>query len=248
MRRLNRDRKFESGMFFNDYDYETVPEVPYSPGGHPQYNPMIVDDRIELMDDVIKELEDYWYSEDPALEDEVTRVTKRDELLFIGDIYWTLENPDIVTVVFKLSGFDGSNDRIVEKKEIEIDFEDFLGHDVEGSLVKFISKKIESLLDSVLHSGLYKEDKMRELRRDGSLKCNKKTESVEFSALERCDYILTFIEDMKKSAMDMQDYVKELRQTSWNDEDFSNYKKFIAEDKKNIESNLKDIEFCLKGI
>ena len=47
-------------MYFNGYTYDTVPDVPYGTGGIPQYNPMIVDDRIELMDEVIKELEDYW--------------------------------------------------------------------------------------------------------------------------------------------------------------------------------------------
>ena len=45
---------------------------------------MIVDDRIELMDEVIKQLEDYWYSEDPKLEDEITRITNEDLLIFDG--------------------------------------------------------------------------------------------------------------------------------------------------------------------
>ena len=43
-----------------------------------------MDDRIELMDEVIKQLEDYWYSEDPKLEDEITRITNEDLLIFDG--------------------------------------------------------------------------------------------------------------------------------------------------------------------
>lgn len=88
------------------------------------------------------------------------------------------------------------------------------------------------------------------ISKDGSLKRKKKSESVEprLSALERCDYILHYIEQMKKSAIDLQEYVKELKQTSWDDEDASNYKKFIEENKESIEVKLKDIEFCLKGI
>ena len=120
---------------------------------------MIVDDRIELMDEVIKELEDYWYSEDPKLEDEITRITKRDEELYVKDIFWKLEDPDVVTVKFGLAGFDGSNDRVAETREIEIDFENFLGRDIAGDLVMFLSGKIKSLMDSVLHGGLYRESK-----------------------------------------------------------------------------------------
>ena len=120
---------------------------------------MIVDDRIELMDEVIKELEDYWYSEDPRLEDEITRITKRDEELYVKDIFWKLEDPDVVTVKFGLAGFDGSNDRVAETREIEIDFENFLGRDIAGDLVMFLSGKIKSLMDSVLHGGLHRESK-----------------------------------------------------------------------------------------
>ena len=145
-------------MYFNGYTYDTVPDVP-SIGGIPQYNPMIVDDRIELMDEVIKELEDYWYSEDPNLEDEITRVTSRGEDLYVKDIYWKLENPDVVTVKFGLAGFDGSNDRVAETREIEINFENFLGRDIAGDLVMFLSGKIKSLLDGVLHGGLYSDSK-----------------------------------------------------------------------------------------
>lgn len=165
----NRKANESDSMYFNGYTYDTVPDVP-SIGGIPQYNPMIVDDRIELMDEVIKQLEDYWYSEDPKLEDEITRITKRDEVLYVKDIYWKLENPDVVTVKFGLSGFDGSNDRLAETREIEINFEGFLGRDVKGDLVRFLSKRIKSLLDSVLHGGLYyeyknmKEDKSLEYR------------------------------------------------------------------------------------
>ena len=158
MTKIKRSRKVNESdpMYFNGYTYDTVPDVP-SIGGIPQYNPMIVDDRIELMDEVIKELEDYWYSEDPNLEDEITRVTSRGEDLYVKDIYWKLENPDIVTVKFGLDGFDGSNDRVAETREIEINFESFLGRDIEGDLVKFLSSKIKSLLDSVLHGGLYSD-------------------------------------------------------------------------------------------
>ena len=117
-------------MYFNGYTYDTVPDVP-SIGGIPQYNPMIVDDRIELMDEVIKQLEDYWYSEDPRLEDKITRVTNRGENLYVKDIYWKLDNPDVVTVKFGLAGFDGSNDRLAETRDIEINFENFLGRDIE---------------------------------------------------------------------------------------------------------------------
>lgn len=146
-------------MYFNGYTYDTVPDVPYGIGGIPQYNPMIVDDRIELMDEVIKELEDYWCSEDPKLEDEITRITKRGEVLYVKDILWKLEDPDVVTVKFGLVGFDGSNDRVVETREIEIDFENFLGRDIAGDLVMILSGKIKSLLDDVLHGGLYNEGK-----------------------------------------------------------------------------------------
>lgn len=165
----NRKANESNSMYFNGYTYDTVPDVP-SIGGIPQYNPMIVDDRIELMDEVIKQLEDYWYSEDPKLEDEITRITKRDEVLYVKDIYWKLENPDVVTVKFGLVGFNGSNDRVAETREIEINFESFLGRDIEGDLVRFLSKRINSLLDSVLHGGLYnecknmKEDKSLEYR------------------------------------------------------------------------------------
>jgi hypothetical protein len=167
MRELKRNRKNESdSRYFNGYTDDTVPDVPYGTGGVPQYNPMIVNDRIELMDDVIKKLGNYWYSEDPKLEDEVTRTTNREEVLYIKDIYWELDNPDVVTVKFGLAAFDGSNDRVAETREIDINFENFLGRDIEGDLVIFISKKIKSLLDSVLHGGLYKENKtMRELKR-----------------------------------------------------------------------------------
>ena len=131
---------------------------------------MIVDDRIELMDEVIKELEDYWYSEDPDLEDEIIRITKRDEELYVKDIFWKLEDPDVVTVSFGLAGFDGSNDRLAETREIEINFENFLGRDIEGDLVRFLSKRIKSLLDSVLHGGLYNEYKnMIRIRRSRKL-------------------------------------------------------------------------------
>ena len=171
MTKIKRSRKVNESdpMYFNGYTYDTVPDVP-SIGGIPQYNPMIVDDRIELMDEVIKELEDYWYSEDPRLEDKITRVTNRGENLYVKDIYWKLENPDVVTVKFGLAGFDGSNDRVAETRDIEINFENFLGRDIEGDLVMFLSKKIKSLLDSVLHGGLYyeykniKEDKSLEYR------------------------------------------------------------------------------------
>ena len=165
---IKRNRKVNESdsMYFNGYTYDTVPDVP-SIGGIPQYNPMIVDDRIELMDEVIKQLEDYWYSEDPKLEDKITRVTNREEVLYIKDIYWKLENPDVVTVKFGLSGFDGSNDRVAETRDIEINFENFLGRDIEGDLVRFLSKKIKSLLDSVLHGGLYNE--YRNMKEDKSL-------------------------------------------------------------------------------
>lgn len=160
MTKIKRSRKVNESdpMYFNGYTYETVPDVP-SIGGIPQYNPMIVDDRIELMDEVIKELEEYWYSEDPNLEDEITRVTSRGEDLYVKDIYWKLDNPDVVTVKFGLNGFDGSNDRVAETREIEINFENFLGRDIEGDLVKFLSSNIKSLLDSVLHGGLYSYSK-----------------------------------------------------------------------------------------
>jgi hypothetical protein len=179
---LERSRKIEGhsafdsdSRYFNGYTDNTVPDVLYGAGGHPQYNPMIVDDRIELMDDVIKELGDYWYSEDPKLEDEITRATKRGEVLYIKDIYWELDNPDVVTVKFGLADFDGSNDRVVETREIDINFEDFLGHDVEGSLVRFISSRIKSLLDSVLHGGLYHENKtMRVKKVEGRSNGNRK--------------------------------------------------------------------------
>ena len=160
MTRIKRSRVNESdSMYFNGYTYDTVPDVPYGTGGIPQYNPMIVDDRIELMDEVIKELEDYWYSEDPELEDEITRITKRDEELYVKDIFWKLEDPDVVTVKFGLNGFDGSNDRVAETREIEINFENFLGRDIKDDLVMFLSSKIKSLLDGVLHGGLYRESK-----------------------------------------------------------------------------------------
>lgn len=160
MMRIKRSRKVNESdqMYFNGYTYDTVPDVP-SIGGIPQYNPMIVDDRIELMDDVIKELCDYWFSENPNLEDKITRVTKRDEVLYVKDIYWKLENPDVVTVKFGLSAFNGSSDRLAETREIEINFENFLGRDIEGDLARFLSKRINSLLDSVLHGGLYNEVK-----------------------------------------------------------------------------------------
>ena len=58
-----------------------------------------------------------------------------------------------------MSAFNGSNDRSYETREIDIDFENFLGRDIEGDLVRFLSKRIKSLLDSVLHGGLYKEGK-----------------------------------------------------------------------------------------
>ena len=94
------------------------------------------------------------------------RTTKREEVLYIKDIYWELDNPDVVTVKFGLAAFDGSNDRVADTREIDINFENFLGRDIEGDLVIFISKKIKSLLDSVLHGGLYKENKaVRELIR-----------------------------------------------------------------------------------
>lgn len=167
MRELKRNRMNESdSRYFNGYTDNTVPNVPYGTGGIPQYNPMVVNDRIELMDDVIKKLEDYWYSEDPKLEDEVTRITKKEEVLYIKDISWELDNPDVVTVKFGLVAFDGSNDRVAETREIEINFENFLGRDIEGDLVIFISKKIKSMLDGVLHGGLYNENKeMRKTKR-----------------------------------------------------------------------------------
>ena len=56
-----------------------------------------------------------------------------------------------------MAGFDGSNDRVAETRDIEINFEHFLGRDIEGDLVMFLSEKIKSLLDSVLHGGLYYE-------------------------------------------------------------------------------------------
>ena len=160
MLKIKRNRKVNESdpMYFNGYTYDTVPDVP-SIGGIPQYNPMIVDDRIELMDEVVNELEDYWYSEDPRLEDKITRVTNRGENLYVKDIYWKLDNPDEVTVKFGLAGFDGSNDRVAETRDIEINFDHFLGRDIEGDLVMFLSEKIKSLLDSVLHGGLYKEGK-----------------------------------------------------------------------------------------
>ena len=166
MIKIKRNRMNESDpMYFNGYTYDTVPDVP-SIGGIPQYNPMVVDDRIELMDEVIKDLEDYWYSEDPNLEDEITRVTSRGEDLYVKDIYWKLENPDVVTVKFGLAGFDGSNDRVAETREIEIDFENFIGRDIKDDLVVFLSSKIKSLLDGVLHGGLYNEGKsMIKIRR-----------------------------------------------------------------------------------
>ena len=171
MTKIKRSRKVNESdsMYFNGYTYDTVPDVP-SIGGIPQYNPMIVDDRIELMDEVIKELEDYWYSEDPNLEDEITRVTSRGEVLYVKDIYWKLENPDVVTVKFGLNGFDGSNDRVAETREIEINFENFLGRDIEGDLVKFLSSKIKSLLDSVLHGGLYSGSKIMDKRLEQRIK------------------------------------------------------------------------------
>lgn len=167
MIKLRRSRLNESdSRYFNGYTDDTVPDVPYGNAGHPQYNPMIVNDRIELMNDVIKKLEDYWYSENPKLEDEITRVTKRGDVLYVRDIYWELDNPDVVTVKFGVAGFNGSNDRVAEIREIDINFEDFLGHDIEDNLVIFITGKIKSLLDSVLHGGLYKENKnMIRLRR-----------------------------------------------------------------------------------
>ena len=97
--------------------------------------------------------------EDPRLEDKITRITRREEVLYVKDIYWKLDNPDVVTVKFGLVGFDGSNDRVAETRDIEINFENFLGRDIEGDLVRFLSKRINSLLDSVLHGGLYKECK-----------------------------------------------------------------------------------------
>lgn len=157
--KVKNESEYDS-RYFNDYTDDTVPNVP-SIGGIPQYNPMIVDDRIDLMDDVIKELEDYWFSENPDLEDEITRVTRRDEVLYVKDIYWKLENPDVVTVKFGLVGFNGSNDRLVETREIEINFENFLGRDIEDSLIKFLSNRIRSLLDNVLHGGLYKENRSK---------------------------------------------------------------------------------------
>ena len=42
---------------------------------------------------MIKGLGDYWYSEDLNLENEITRITMREEVLCTKDIYWKLENP-----------------------------------------------------------------------------------------------------------------------------------------------------------
>ena len=215
MRELKRNIMVESDhdRFFNGYSDETVPDVPYAPGGHPQYNPMIVNDRIELMNDVIRELEDYWYSEDPKLEDKVTRFTNRDELLYVSGISWSLENPDVVTVKFRLAGVDGSNDRLVEKREIEINFEDFLGHNIEGGLVKFISKRIESLLDSVLHGGLYKEN-----RKTKEPKRGRKFES-EMNPDAHQDYA---IQDVKEDLEILLDIWEDLRKTQYKEGNIQN--------------------------
>lgn len=75
---------------------------------------------------MIKGLGDYWYSEDLNLENEITRITMREEVLCAKDIYWKLENPDVVTVKFGLSAFNGSNDSSYETREIDIDFENSL--------------------------------------------------------------------------------------------------------------------------
>ena len=222
MRELKRSRMNESdSRYFNGYTDNTVPNVPYGTGGIPQYNPMVVNDRIELMDDVIKKLEDYWYSEDPKLEDEVTRTTKREEVLYIKDIYWELDNPDVVTVKFGLEAFDGSNDRVAETREIEINFENFLGRDIEGDLVIFISKKIKSLLDSVLHGGLYKENKtMRELKR------NRKFETVDDSLYDMSGDEYTEDEDYMK-------YIHP-KVVQWFKDFTKSYKLWNGVEKKNI--------------
>lgn len=212
-------------MYFNGYTYDTVPDVP-SIGGIPQYNPMIVDDRIELMDEVIKQLEDYWYSEDPNLEDKVTRVTKRDEVLYVKDIYWKLENPDVVTVKFGLSGFDGSNDRLAETREIEINFESFIGRDIEGDLVRFLSKRIKSLLDSVLHGGLYndykniKEDKSLEYRIKRLERMIRNNQKVKNESVGRKMFVfelsnagrngMYFIGDDKRALRDLREELSDL--------------------------------------
>ena len=69
-----------------------------------------------------------------------------------------------------MAGFDGSNDRVAETREIEINFENFLGRDIKDDLVMFLSGKIKSLLDGVLHGGLYRESKNMDKRLDQRIK------------------------------------------------------------------------------
>lgn len=85
---------------------------------------------------------------------------------------------------------------------------------------------------------------MRELKR------NRKLESISpsLSKVECCDYILNYIKSIREYVKDIEVNLQLLKQTSWDDEDYSKINSFIQEDKDDIYSKLKDIEFCLKKI
>lgn len=82
------------------------------------------------------------------------------------------------------------------------------------------------------------------------LRCNRKLESVSpsLSKEECCEYILNYIKSIREYVKDIENNLQLLKQTSWDDEDYYKINSFIQEDKDDIYSKLKDIEFCLKKI
>ena len=72
--------------------------------------------------------------------------------------------------------------------------------------------------------------------------------NIQLSSEECCDYIFHYIESIKKSVLKIQENLSDKKQSSLDDEDRFMYEEVIEENKDNIISNLKDIEFCLKKI
>ena len=106
---------------------------------------------------------------------------------------------------FGLVGFDGSNDRLAETRDIEINFENFLGRDINGDLVRFLSKRIKSLLDSVLHGGLYNE--YRNMKEDKSLEYR----------IKRLERLIRNHRTVKNESVGRKMFVFELSNASRND-------------------------------
>jgi len=95
-----------------------------------------------------------------------------------------------------------------------------------------------------------KEEFKNENRVMRELKRSRKLESVSssLSKEECCEYILNYINSIREYVKDIDANLQWLKQTSWDDEDYSKINSFIKEDKDDIYSKLKDIEFCLKKI